>query len=327
MKVLVTGGAGYVGSHCLRELVRSGHQALVYDNLSFGHRAAVLGQELIEADLADQRALRETFERFKPDAVMHFAAFLFVGESVSEPLKYYRNNVANTLNLLEVMRQAGCKRMVFSSTCATYGQPERMPITEDTSQRPINPYGRSKLVVEYMLQDSACAWGLSATALRYFNVAGASADGLIGEDHDPEIHLIPRVLMAVLGAIPHIEVFGEDYPTPDGTCIRDYIHVEDLAVAHRLALDAVGPTSGFQAYNVGTGHGTSVKEIITAAEQVTGQKVPLKIGPRRAGDPATLYADPAKIKRELGWQAKFTHTDSVATAWNFMQKHPKGFEE
>lgn len=316
--ILVTGGAGYIGSHTVRLLASQGRKIVVLDNLSFGHREAIIDSavELVVGDVGDRELVRHLFEKHRFGAVVHFAAFAYVGESVTEPLKYYRNNTAEPLALLEVMRDSGCKVFVFSSTCATYGVPARMPITEEEPQSPINPYGHSKLMVERILADCGHAWGLRSACLRYFNASGASADGVIGEDHDPETHLIPRVLMAATGEIDHIEVFGDDYPTPDGTCVRDYIHVEDLADAHARALDHLATGGDSVRCNLGTGVGVSVREIIAAAEEVTGRKVPVKFGPRRAGDPAVLVADPSLAGRVLGWRAE--HRDiceTVRSAW------------
>lgn len=327
MNVLVTGGAGYVGSHCVRRLVTAGHRVTVYDDLSAGHaRALPRGVTLVRADLADTATLNKALGG-GVDAVMHFAAFLDVGESVRAPLKYYANNVANTLGLLRLMEAGGIRRMVFSSTCATYGEPAKLPIREDTPQAPINPYGHTKLAVEWMLRECATAWGLGSCALRYFNACGAAADGAIGEDHDPEIHLIPLVLQAAAGRRESISVFGTDYPTPDGTCVRDYVHVEDLAEAHLLALEALGD-GRFDAYNLGTGRGTSVREIIEAAQRVTGRKIPVREVARRPGDPPELYADASRIRAALGWQAKYVNIeDTIATAWAWHSAHPNGYED
>jgi UDP-glucose 4-epimerase len=326
MRIFITGGAGYVGSHCLRALLDAGHGVVVYDNLSTGHREAVDPRaELVVGDLADGELLAATLRRGRFEAVMHFAAFAEVGESVREPLAYYRNNVANTVNLLEAMRQTGVGRLVFSSSCATYGVPERMPITEDTPQVPVNPYGRTKLAIEWALRDSASAWGLGATALRYFNAAGAAADGSIGEHHEPESHLIPRVLQVALGQQAEGCIFGADYPTPDGTCIRDYIHVEDLATVHRIAVETQ-PQATLRCYNVGTGRGASVREVIEAARTVTQHAIPTTIGPRREGDPPQLLADPTRIQQELNWRPRWTDIRStIETAWRWHQSHPKGF--
>jgi UDP-glucose-4-epimerase GalE len=325
MRILVTGGAGYIGSHTVKLLLARGHDVYVYDNLVYGHRAAVPAERLIVADLAETHRLDHTLMHQRIEAVIHFAAFAAVGESVRDPAKYYQNNLVNTLGLLDAMRKHGVGRIVFSSTCATYGEPERVPITEDTPQRPINPYGRTKLAVEHALADYAAAYGLGYAALRYFNAAGASADGSIGEDHTPETHLIPLVLLAILGKRPAIEVFGSDYPTPDGTCVRDYIHVDDLAEAHLLALERIQPGQGLH-YNVGTGRGYSVREVIRTAEEVTGKPVPVREGPRRAGDPPELVAAADKIQRELGWKPRYPELRPILeTAWNWHRNHPRGY--
>jgi len=327
MRILVTGGAGYIGSHAVRLFLSRGHDVWVYDNLSMGHRGAVPAERLIVGDLAETQRLDQALVEHRIEAVVHFAAFAYVGESVEHPAKYYQNNLVNTLNLLDAMRRLGVNRIVFSSTCATYGVPEKVPITEDEKQKPINPYGNTKLAVEHALADYAAAYKWGFAALRYFNAAGASPEGDIGEDHEPETHLIPLVLQAVLGQRPAITVFGSDYPTPDGTCIRDYIHVDDLAEAHLLALENLSPGKQLR-YNLGTGRGYSVREVIRLAEEVTGKKVPVKEGPRRAGDPPALVASAEKIQRELGWKPRHTDLRSILeTAWNWHRRHPKGFDD
>jgi UDP-glucose-4-epimerase GalE len=317
MRVLVTGGAGYIGSHTVRLLLARGHDVWVYDNLSAGHRAAVPADRLHVGDLGEAAQLDQLLLERRIEAVVHFAAFTYVGESVREPARYYQNNVVHTLTLMECLRRLGIGRFVFSSSAATYGVPERMPITEEMPQRPINPYGQTKLIIEHALADYA--------ALRYFNAAGASADGTIGEDHDPETHLVPLVLQAIQGRRPHIEVFGTDYPTPDGTCVRDYIHVEDLAEAHILALERLQPGKGLR-YNLGIGKGYSVREVIRTAEEVTGLKVPVKEGPRRPGDPPELVASPVRIQQELGWKPRYAELRGIIeTAWNWHRTHPRGY--
>jgi UDP-glucose 4-epimerase len=328
MKILVTGGAGYVGSHCVRALCNVGHEVVVYDHLRAGHRAAVDSRaSLVEADLADLPMLEQTVSGAGFDAVMHFAASLDVGESVKQPLAYYENNVVNTVRLLRIMQQHDVKKFVFSSTCATYGIPAAVPITETMPQAPINPYGHTKLAMEWALRDSSVGWGLGACALRYFNAAGASADATLGEDHHPELHLIPIVLQAALGQRDQVHVYGTDYPTRDGTCVRDYIHVEDLASAHRLALESQ-ETACFRCFNVGTGVGVTVNELIEAARTATGHPIPAAPAPRRPGDPPELYADPAAIMGALGWQPEYTRIeDTVRTAWRWHRSHPRGFED
>ena len=319
--ILVTGGAGYIGSHTVRLLADSGLSIVVLDNMVYGHEEAIVDPkvQLVPGDIGDHSLLRSLFQQHSFSAVVHFAAFAYVGESVNDPLKYYRNNTAAPLALLEVMQAFACKEFVFSSTCATYGVPSQIPITEKTQQQPINPYGRSKLMLEWILADCEVAWGLRSTCLRYFNACGCSDDGLIGEDHNPETHLIPRVLMALTGEAGPVEVFGTDYPTPDGTCIRDYIHVEDLAAAHAKALAHLAAGGESLKINLGTGIGISVKEIIAAVEKVTGRNVPLVYGARRAGDPAQLIADPSLAQEKLGWIAqRCSIEDTVRSAWNWM---------
>jgi UDP-glucose 4-epimerase len=326
MKIFVSGGAGYVGSHCVRGLCDSGHEVVVYDNLAKGHRQAVDERAtLVVGDLSDGPLLNKTLANGGFDAVMHFAAFAEVGESVSDPLLYYRNNVVNSVALMDAMRASGIRKLVFSSSCAVYGIPPAVPITEDMPREPINPYGRTKLAMEWMMEDGAAGWGLGATALRYFNAAGAAPDGTLGEDHDPESHLIPRVLKVALGEAEEIKIFGVDYQTPDGSCVRDYIHVTDLASVHHLAV-TTQEEGRFRCYNVGTGEGVSVKEVIDAAREVTGHEIPAKPAPRRKGDPPELYADPTRITTELGWQPEYTDIrKTVETAWNWHRAHPNGF--
>ena len=328
MNVLVAGGAGYIGSHAVKQLIEAGHRVVVADNLFRGHRRAVHpSAEFYGPPLADTRRLAEILARHEIDCVMHFAALAYVGESVRDPLAYYDNNTAGTVSLLRAMRQSGVQKMVFSSTCATYGEPAEVPIVETMPQEPISPYGWSKWCVERVLRDYAAAEPRFAFAsLRYFNVAGAAADGSLGEEHDPETHLIPVLLLAALGRREPVTVFGTDYPTPDGTCIRDYIHVEDLSAAHILVMEALRPGEA-RFYNLGIGRGYSVNEVIESARRVTGREIPLVYGPRRAGDPAVLYADAGKIRRELGWTPRYTELDPiVATAWNWFKGHPRGYE-
>ena len=325
MNILVTGGAGYVGSHAVRRLQKSGHEIWVYDNLSRGHRAAAPQGRLIEGNLCDREKLVGALRTHKIEAVMHFAAFALVGESVTDPALYYENNVVAALSLLEAMRSAGVSKFIFSSTTATYGEPEKMPIDETAPQLPINPYGFTKLVIEHALEDYAQAYGWGYAALRYFNASGASPDGDIGEDHTPESHLIPIVLQVALGQREAITIFGNDYPTPDGTCIRDYIHVDDLASAHLRALDRLQPGKGLK-LNLGTGRGYSVREVIEACRRVTGHRIPEKMGARRPGDPPELVADSRLAQRTLDWQPQYTDIEAiVATAWHWHQSHPRGY--
>src|SRR5262249_31885982 len=317
MRVLVTGGAGYIGSHAVRLFLSGGHEVWVYDNLSEGHRNAVPTERLIFGDLAEIPRLDQAILGNRIEAIVHFAAFTYVGESVRDPGKYYQNNLINTLNLMECLRRNGVWRFVLSSTAATYGEPDRSPITEDVPQRPINPYGHSKLGVERALGDYARAYGWGYAALRYFNAAGAAADGAIGEDHDPETHLIPLAIQAAQGRRSELEIYGTDYPTPDGTCIRDYIHVDDLADAHLLALERLEQGKGL-CYNLGIGRGYSVREVIQTVEKVSRKKVPVKETGRRAGDPPILVASSEKIRRELGWRPRFTELEPiVASAWRW----------
>jgi UDP-glucose 4-epimerase len=323
MKILVIGGAGYIGSICAEVLLDQKHEVAILDNLSEGHRRAIDSRaEFIEGDLADREATVDTLVRLRPEAVMHFAANALVGESMQNPSKYFRNNIASGLNLLDAMIAAEVRRLVFSSTCATFGPPERVPIDEETPQRPINPYGESKLAFEKILRWYDAIHGLRFVSLRYFNAAGASEK--FGEDHRCETHLIPNVLKVALGGKKHVEIFGTDYETPDGTCIRDYIHIIDLAHAHILALDA--PASAF--YNLGTGGGSSVREVIASCRKITGQPIPVLEKPRRPGDPPRLIASSEKIKRELGWRPQFQTLDAIVeSAWNWHQKFPRGYED
>jgi UDP-arabinose 4-epimerase len=320
-KVLVTGGAGYVGSHACKALAEAGYQPVAFDDLRTGDRTAARYGPLVIGDLAAPRDIGAAITAHRPTAVLHFAASAYVGESVVEPAKYYRNNVVHTLNLLDAMRAHGVDRLVFSSTCATYGDPERLPIDETHPQRPINPYGHSKLFVEGMLAAFDAAYGLRSIALRYFNAAGADPAGEIGENHDPETHLIPLVILTALGRRPALEVFGTDYPTPDGTAVRDYIHVSDLASAHVLALQYLldgGPTTFL---NLGIGHGCSVREVIDAVERVTGAHVPVVERPRRAGDPPALIADAAKARATLEWRPEHSQLDEIVeTAWRWLRR-------
>lgn len=319
--VLVTGGAGYIGSHACKALSKAGYLPVTYDNFVYGHEWAVKWGPLEHGDILDRARLDEVIARYKPQAIMHFAAFAYVGESVTNPGKYHRNNVAGSLNLLEAVRDHGIGNFVFSSTCATYGIPERSPIVEETPQHPINPYGASKLMVERMLADFDRAHGLKSMVLRYFNAAGADPENEIGEDHDPETHLIPLVLDAATGRKQNITVFGTDYDTPDGTCIRDYIHVSDLADAHVKALDALFGGASSSALNIGNGRGFSVREVILAAERATGLNIPVIFGTRRPGDPATLVSDATKAHDVLGWEPQIKELDEIlTTAWAWHQR-------
>jgi UDP-glucose 4-epimerase len=327
MNVLVTGGAGYIGSHAVKRLIEAGHTVLAVDNLDRGHRLAVHAKAGFEhLDVRRTDALADLMKTHQIDAVLHFAAVAYVGESVEQPLRYYDNNVQGCMSLLHACNAASVERLVFSSTSSSYGQPEKMPITEQTPQVPINPYGMSKLMCERILRDYGAATpSFGFAALRYFNVGGCSADGTLGEDHDPESHLIPVLLQTALGQRDKACLFGDDYPTPDGTCIRDYVYVDDLVDAHVLVLDALEPGDA-ECYNLGIGKGHSVKEVIESARRVTGINFPVEVVPRRAGDPPQLYASADKIKRDLGWSAQVTDIDQVIeTAWRWFQKHPNGY--
>ncbi len=327
MNVLVVGGAGYIGSHCVRQLSEAGHRPVVLDNLVYGHRGAVApGVTLYTGDLGDDKAVADVLTREKIELVMHFAAFCYVGESVTDPLKYYLNNSAATLHLLRAMLGVGVTKFVFSSTCATFGVPATLPISETFPQAPINPYGQTKLDVENALRALAHAGKISFAAFRYFNAAGAAEDGSIGEDHDPETHLIPVAIDAAIGKRPALQLFGTDYPTPDGTCLRDYVHVDDLSRAHIAVFDGLSEKGAAHFYNLGTGTPTSNREVIRAVEKATGKRINVVENPRRPGDPPALYADSSLAKRELGWKVKYPDIDSiVATAWNWHRKNPRGF--
>lgn len=323
MKVFVTGGSGYIGSVVVKRLVERGYDVAVFDNLERGHRSNVdPAAKLIVGDLRNAAEIDAAMKSVRPDAVMHFAAYALVGESMADPVMYFRNNVGGGVNLLAAMEKVGCGRIIFSSSCATYGQPETLPIEETMPQRPTNPYGQSKLMFEQM-----CGWiqgdrGLRPTFLRYFNAAGAVGD--LGEDHEPETHIIPNVLKVALGQRDHVDVFGVDYPTRDGTCIRDYVHLEDLASAHILALEkgAVG------AFNLGTGNGISVREIVEACRKETGHPIPVRMCPRRPGDPAELFASGMKARRELGWNPSRSDAETIVRdAWAFHRTHPNGLED
>lgn len=327
MAVLVTGGAGYIGSHAVAALLERGEDVVVLDNLEQGHREAVLGGKLYVGDLRDRDVVDQVFGENEIDAVIHFAANSLVGESMKDPGKYYHNNVYGTLCLLEGMNRHGVKRIVFSSTAATYGEPERVPIDELDRTLPTNAYGETKLAMEKMMKWFDIAHGIKYVSLRYFNAAGAHESGRIGEDHNPETHLVPIVLQAAAGKRPHISVFGDDYDTPDGTCIRDYIHVSDLADAHVLAVERLRGGGDSAVYNLGSGNGFSVKQVIEIARNVTGRDIKVVTEPRRAGDPAVLVASSARARRELGWQPKRERLeDIIRSAWQWHQAHPNGYK-
>ncbi|WP_416560649.1 UDP-glucose 4-epimerase GalE [Limnohabitans sp. yimb22184] len=324
MNVLVIGGAGYIGSHMVKLLGRRGCDVTTLDNLSNGHRDAILFGSFVEGDVADRFLLAQLLETGNFDAVMHFASFIQVGESMKHPAKYYENNVSNTLNLLGAMLTANVKRFIFSSTAATFGSPQYTPMDEMHPQNPINPYGRSKLMIEKVLDDYDRAYGLRSVCLRYFNAAGADPDGELGERHNPETHLIPLVLQTASGLRSDIEVFGRDYDTPDGTCVRDYIHINDLCEAHWLALQSLMRGAGSQRYNLGNGNGFSVQEVIDAAKRVTGRSIAIRDAPRRDGDPARLVADSTLARRQLGWEPKITDLETIVRhAWRWEQSRAK----
>lgn len=329
MSILVLGGAGYIGSHTVDRLINQGYSVVVVDNLLTGHRGAIHPEAAFyEGDCRDQSFMREVFEKETIEGVVHFAASSLVGESVEKPLKYFNNNVVGMEMLLEVMEEFKVKHIVFSSTAATYGEPEVSPISEDTPTNPKNPYGESKLMMEKMMRWCDNAYGMRYVALRYFNVAGAKSDASIGEDHDPETHLVPIILQVALGQREHLTIFGDDYNTPDGTCIRDYVQVEDLAMAHILALEYLKAGNDSNVFNLGSNNGYSVKEMLDAAREVTQKDIPAKIGPRRAGDPSTLVASSEKAKDVLGWQPEYTDIkDIIQTAWNWHVSHPNGYED
>lgn len=338
MAIMVTGGAGYIGSHAVKQLLEAGHTVVAVDNLIRGHREAIdrLGTiaegrlSFVESDTGDRPTIEAALREHRVDTVMHFAALAYVGESVTEPLRYYRANTASALGLIEACDAVGVTRFIFSSTCATYGEPPKVPMDEQTPQSPVSPYGVSKLHVEHILRDYAEACRRNGkefgyAALRYFNVAGSDPDGLVGEDHEPETHLIPVVIEAAMGLRESITIFGTDYDTPDGTCIRDYVHVCDLVAAHIAVMDALKPGDE-RFYNLGIGNGMSVREIIDAVKRVSGKDFTINEGERRAGDPSALFADPSKIRSELGWQAEYTDIERIVeTAWNWFQKHPNGY--
>jgi UDP-glucose-4-epimerase GalE len=334
MAVLVTGGAGYIGSHSVKALLAAGRRVVILDDFSAGHRGACAALQtvaqpgqlaVVEAGIGDTATVEATCRQHGVDAVMHFAAWLSVGDSVTDPAGYYRNNVVGSLGLLEGVSRAGVTRLIFSSTCATYGEPQRVPIDETHPQQPINSYGETKLAVERALPHFETAYGLKSVALRYFNAAGADPDGLLGEDHHPEIHIIPRAIFAARGT-DSLKVFGEDYPTPDGTCLRDYIHVTDLADAHVRALESLESGGASARFNVGTGTPHSVKEVIDAVQRVSGRTVPYTVGPRRPGDPSALYAANGAIREALGWAPQYGDLESiVGTAWRWFDAHPNGY--
>ncbi|HEY7115528.1 MAG TPA: UDP-glucose 4-epimerase GalE [Tepidisphaeraceae bacterium] len=330
MNVLVAGGAGYIGSHTVKRLKEAGHNPVIYDNGVRGHRAVadILKVPTVWADLNDKPRLGQTLREYKIDVVMHFAAYAYVGESVERPLDYYHNNVATTISVLEAMGEANVNGLVFSSTCAVYGDPEKIPLTEEEKKAPVSPYGRSKWMVEQILQDYAVAnKSFRFSSLRYFNASGCAMDGSLGEDHRPETHLIPVILQTILGKRPALHLYGTDYPTPDGTNVRDYIHVDDLADAHIAAMTRLKAAEPIVC-NLGTGKGFSNRQIIAAVEKVTGKKVPVEVHPRRPGDAIALYADPSRARKLLGWEAKYKDPETIIrSAWNWFSKHPDGYPD
>ncbi|MGE5582604.1 MAG: UDP-glucose 4-epimerase GalE [Bacillota bacterium] len=327
MKVLVAGGAGYIGSHVVLDLNRRGHQPVVLDNLVKGHRQAVVAGKFIQGDVGDKELVKRIVREEGIEAAVHLCAYSLVGESVGEPAKYFQNNIGNGLHFLDALRESGVKSLVFSSTAAVYGEPERTPIPEDHPKNPTNPYGFSKLTFEGILKAYDLAYGLKYISLRYFNAAGADPEAEIGEDHQPETHLIPIVLQTALGIRPYIEIFGTDYHTPDHTCIRDYIHVSDLAQAHILALEALGQGASSTIYNLGNGLGYSNRQVIEVAKEVTGREIPVKEGPRRPGDPAVLVASSNRLQAELGWRPQYPQLEKIIeTAWRWHKSHPRGYQ-
>jgi len=327
MRVVLTGGAGYVGSHVALVLAEAGHEPIIYDNLATGHRQAALGFPLVRGDVGDRRAVAAALREHEADAVMHFAGLIVVSESVREPARYYEANLLGPLAMLEAMRDAGIRRLIFSSSAAVYGEPQEIPISEEHPTRPVNTYGRTKLALEGALESWRQAHGLGYVALRYFNAAGADPVGRLGEDHRPETHLIPNVLAVALGRRPALALYGDDYPTPDGTCIRDYVHVMDLAQAHLLALEALEPGDG-RIYNLGNARGHSVEEVVAEARRVTGHPIPVEVSPRRPGDAAALVASAERAERELGWERRWSDLHTIVeTAWRWHRQHPQGYQE
>ena len=323
--VLVTGGAGYIGSIACRVLHEAGYRPVIFDNLEYGHAEAIRGFDFYRGDLRRADEINRAVALIKPDAVMHFAAYLFVNESVEKPIEYFENNVLGTLNLCRAMIQANVKKLVFSSTCATYGQPEKLPVREDEKERPESPYGETKLAVERMLEWFLPSYQLSSIRLRYFNVAGAWSDGSLGEHHEPEIHIIPLAIFTAQGKRPHFTIYGTDYPTRDGTCIRDYIHVVDLAKAHVKALERLDSWQGTEKYNIGVGQGYSNKEVVEMVKKVSAKDFIVNYGPPRVGDPAEIYADSTKAQTELNWQPELNLEDIVSSAWKWHSLHPEGY--